>query len=89
MIIIVKYTKFYMHCVYRKTFRPAYAQLGILGAMFPNVPVVALTATATEKTKSQISSSLGMVKPEVIEVNLNKKTIFYSCSTHACPILTK
>lgn len=81
MIIIVKYTKFYMHCVYRKTFRPAYAQLGILGAMFPNVPVVALTATANEKTKSKISSSLGMVKPEVIEVNPNRKNIFYSCST--------
>ncbi|XP_067026602.1 bifunctional 3'-5' exonuclease/ATP-dependent helicase WRN-like [Acropora muricata] len=64
-----------------KTFRPAYAQLGILGAMFPNVPVVALMATATEKTKSQISSSLGMVKPEVIEVNPNRKNIFYSCST--------
>ena len=28
----------------------SYAQLGILGAMFASVPVVALTATATEKT---------------------------------------
>ena len=79
--INVKYAKFCMHCVYRKTFRPAYAQLGILGAMFPNVPVVALTATATEKTKSQISSSLGMVEPEIIAVNPNRQNIFYSCST--------
>ena len=80
IMIIVKYAKFCMHCVYRKTFRPAYAQLGILGAMFPSIPVVALTTTATEKTKSHISSSLGMVEPEIIAVNPNRQNIFYSCS---------
>ncbi|XP_078350585.1 uncharacterized protein LOC144635350 [Oculina patagonica] len=70
-----------MHCIYRKSFRPAYAQLGMLGAIFPNVPVVALTATATEKTRRLISSSLGMVDPEVISVNPNRQNIFYTCST--------
>ena len=80
IIIIVKCAQFCMHCIYRKTFRPAYAQLGILGAMFPKVPVVALTATATEKTRSLISSSLGMVDPVIIAVNPNRQNIFYSCS---------
>ena len=68
-----------MHCVYRKTLWPAYAQLGILGAMFLNVPVVALTATVTEK--KIIYSFLEMVEPEVIAVNPNRKNMFYSCST--------
>ena len=39
------------------------------------------TATATEKTKSHISSFLGMVEPKIIAVKPNRQNIFYSCST--------
>ena len=37
--------------IYRKSFLPAYAQLGILGNIFAMVPVLALTATVTEQRK--------------------------------------
>ena len=42
--------------------------LGMLSAMFPNVPIVALTVTATEKTRDIISNSLGMVDPVIISL---------------------
>ena len=73
IIIIVKSANICKHRIYKKSFWPAYAQLGMLGAKFAMVPVVALTATITEQTKCHtyyccyyvihfIQSSLGMVR---------------------------
>jgi len=73
IIIIVKSANICIHCIYRKSFWSAYAQLGMLGAIFAKVPVIALTATVTEQTKCYtyyccyyvlhfIQSSLGMVR---------------------------
>jgi len=81
IIIIVKLANVCIHCIYRKSFWPAYAQLGMLGTIFAMVPVVALTATVTEQTKCYTSTSLGMVDPEIIAVNPNRQKIFYTCST--------
>ena len=47
---------------------------------FPNVPIVALTATATEKTRNVITNSLGMVNPVIISVNPDRKNIFYTAA---------
>ena len=47
---------------------------------FPNVPIVALTATATEKTRNMITNSLGMVNPVIIAVNPDRKNIFYTAA---------
>ena len=82
IIIIVKSANICIHCIYRKNFWPVYAQLGMLGAIFAKVPVVALTATLTEQTKCYISNSLEiMVDPEIIAVNPNRQNIFYTCAT--------
>ena len=54
----------FLNNIFRKNFRPAYAQLSMLSALFPKVPIVALTATATERTRRAISSSLGMTDPQ-------------------------
>ena len=86
IIIIVKSVNICIHCIrsmsprgyasdciYRKSFWPVYGQVGVLGAIFAMVPVVALTATVTEQTKCHtyyccyyvihvIKSSLGMVR---------------------------
>ena len=63
-----------------KEFRPTYTQLGMLSALFPIVPLVALTATATEQTRQLISSSLGMTDPVTIAVNPNRGNILYAAS---------
>ena len=81
IFIVNMYVSFYTHFIYRKSFRPAYAQLGMLGAIFPKVPVVVLTATATEQTRCFISSSLGMVDPESLQSTPTGRIFFYMCNT--------
>ena len=69
-----------IHCsvhICRKTFRPAYGKLDILGSIFANVPFLALTATANSETKSMIIESLQLTDVELIEVNPDRENIFY------------
>lgn len=54
----------------------------MLSAIFPNVPIVALRITSTEKTINIISNSVGMVDPDIIAVNPNRKNIF--CTAARC-----
>ena len=50
------------HCVsqWGHDFRPDYLQLGVLGELWPEVPRIALTATATLQTRSEIVERLGL-----------------------------
>ena len=58
-------------------FRKDYANLAMLCATFPTVPVVALTATASKRDVTAIKESLNLKNPlEVIE-NPNCPNIFY------------
>ena len=83
IIIIVKSANICIHCIYRKIFWPAYAQLGMLGAIFTMVPVVALTAIVTEQTKCHTCYCCYVIHviqsqdPEIITVNPNRQNIFY------------
>lgn len=52
------------HCVstWGADFRPDYRKLGKLRSLFPNVPIMALTATAPPKVRDDILEQLGMDK---------------------------
>ena len=64
---------------FRKEFRPAYGNLGLLSNVFPNVPIVAMTATATENMQLKIVENLGMDCPQIIKANPDQPNIYLSC----------
>jgi ATP-dependent DNA helicase RecQ len=56
-------------------FRKDYSQLGMVCAAFPNVPVIAMTATANKKDRNGIKASLGL--RNCMEVIGNYDRIFF------------
>ena len=86
------------HCIseWGHDFRPSYAQIGQLRDFMPNTPILALTATATEKVRTDIITKLNLKTPkiheasfersnvayEIYEVDNKVKSIIYFCQEH-------
>jgi ATP-dependent DNA helicase RecQ len=68
------------HCVsaWGHDFRPEYAQLGILREIFPQVPMIALTATADSQTRGDILSRLGLTAATCYVAGFDRPNIRYS-----------
>jgi ATP-dependent DNA helicase RecQ len=67
------------HCIseWGHEFRPDYRNLKLLRSEFPDVPVIALTATATEKVREDIIGQLGLHQGQVFLSSFNRSNLTY------------
>jgi len=67
------------HCIseWGHDFRPEYRKLNLLRQMFPRAPIVALTATATQKVKDDIVRQLNFKNHSVYVGSFNRKNLSY------------
>ncbi|XP_070686588.1 recQ-like DNA helicase BLM isoform X2 [Pempheris klunzingeri] len=68
------------HCVsqWGHDFRPDYKRLHELRQKFPNVPMMALTATATPRVQKDILNQLNMTRPQVFTMSFNRTNLKYA-----------
>ncbi len=67
------------HCIseWGHDFRPEYRQISSLREMFPNIPFMALTATATERVREDIVKQLHLHEPCCYVASFNRPNLTY------------
>ena len=68
------------HCIseWGHDFRPDYRNLRLLKTTFPEVPLIALTATATEKVRADILQQLHLDTPKQFVSSFNRENLSFS-----------
>lgn len=68
------------HCIseWGHDFRPEYRKIkSIVGQIAPNLPIIALTATATPKVQQDIQRNLQMEEADLFKSSFNRTNLFY------------
>jgi ATP-dependent DNA helicase RecQ len=75
------------HCIseWGHDFRPEYRQLSDLRALFPAVPMMALTATATGRVRADIAKLLQLREPSLFVASFNRPNLNYRVLPKAKP----
>ena len=75
------------HCIseWGHDFRPEYRQLEQLRVQLPDVPIMALTATATERVRADIVKQLKLREPGLYTASFNRPNLTYRVLPKAGP----
>ncbi len=68
------------HCIseWGHDFRPEYRKLrDMIDEISPNLPIIALTATATPKVQDDIVKNLGLREPNIFIASFNRPNLYY------------
>lgn len=67
------------HCIsqWGYDFRPSYLQIAVIRKLIPNVPILALTATATPDVIDDIQERLGFTEKNVFRMSFERKNLAY------------
>jgi len=67
------------HCIseWGHDFRPDYRNLSKLRTTFPTIPIIALTATATQKVRADIVKQLNLPAPHIFTSSFNRENLSY------------
>ncbi len=68
------------HCIseWGHDFRPEYRNLRFFREYFPNIPLVALTATATQRVRMDIIEQLRLKEKKIFLASFNRPNLMYS-----------
>ena len=68
------------HCIsqWGYDFRPPYMKIAAFRELIPKVPIIALTATATEEVRADILNRLEMLNPQVFQQSFARANLSYS-----------
>jgi ATP-dependent DNA helicase RecQ len=68
------------HCIsqWGYDFRPPYMKIAEFRALIPKVPMIALTATATQEVRADILGRLEMVNPQIFQQSFARANLSYS-----------
>jgi ATP-dependent DNA helicase RecQ len=67
------------HCIseWGHDFRPAFKEIYKLREIHPDVPIIALTATATDKVRTDILKQLQLKSPKIFEASFERSNLSY------------